>query len=352
MKGRIHLGNAWWELEPESLSGLREVAADPWEVALVNALAAWWDDTDAMELMTSGSTGAPKPVCHPKARMEASAIRTIEALKLHPGTSASLVMPVQFVGGMMMVVRAIVGGWSLYTTAPSALPILPLTALDFLACTPSQAQAMTESRPKAWNQIQCVLLGGGAPSRAWLEQLKAGPELWESFGMTETISHFALRKIHPKRSQAFTCLPGFSVSNAAEEALVVHTPWGEELLTRDAAHVLSPDRFVWCGRLDDVVNSGGIKLHPDRVEAELSDRISQPFRCYGVPDERFGQVLKLRIHSEGPPANAAAIEEELLSWARMNLPKHHAPKSVEWRPLKQTASGKWKRPKHESNDHA
>ena len=347
MKGRILIGNQWLELVPESLNELREVAVEPWELALVEALTAWWDESDSMELMTSGSTGSPKPVRHPKARMEASAVRTIEALELRPGTEASLVMPVQFVGGIMMVVRAIVGGWNLHTTAPTAAPTLPTTALDFLACTPAQAQAMAETRASEWNRVSCVLLGGGAPSLAWLGQLIEGPELWESFGMTETISHFALRKIHPTRSEMFTCLPGFSVSVGAEEALVVHTPWNQDLLTRDAVHVLSPNQFEWRGRLDDVVNSGGIKIYPDRVEETLSTQISQPFRCYGVPDERFGHVLKLRIHAEATPSDAEAMEKEILGWARLNLPKHHAPKSIEWRPLEQTASGKWKRPKHE-----
>jgi O-succinylbenzoic acid--CoA ligase len=97
--------------------------------------------------------------------------------------------------------------------------------------------------------------------------------------------------------------------------------------------------------LDDVINSGGIKIHPVAVERDLASTIDGPFKCYGEPHPKWGQALVLRIHAACEPANASAERERITAWAQTNLPPYRAPKRIEWMPLETTASGKWKRPR-------
>lgn len=343
--GHLHLAGRWWTLEPHSISEMRSMDLEPWERDIVDAVEAWFNASETMELVTSGSTGPPKRICHSKAVMADSALRTAAFFSLGHGARAALGMPVRFVGGMMMVVRAIVNGWRLRAVEPKMLLELGMEGVDFLACTPSQAMLLEQQRAEAWGTINMVLMGGGASDATWVKSLAAGPEVYESFGMTETVSHFAIRKLHPHAEKHFRCLPGFTIETAPTGALAVETPWGVRIETNDAVDRVDAHTFTWLGRLDDVINSGGIKVHPERVEAVLSEFIEGPFRCYGVPDLVLGHAVRLRIHAEGPPVDAAQQRSDILAWATAKLPAHHAPKSIEWAPLEQTDSGKWKRPR-------
>ena len=346
-EGRIFLQGQWWPLQPESIPALQATVASPWEEDVVEALRSWWNDAEVVITSTSGSTGNPRPIQHAKAAMEESAKRTLHHFGLMEGATAGLAMPVKFIGGMMMLVRAVVGKLDLVAVQPQACPdfgALPCSSLDFLPLTPSQAQAFHASDSSSWARIQCLLLGGGPVNRAWLGTLDGGPRIVESFGMTETISHFALREVHPNREEDFHCLPGFEVFSGEQEALVIDGPDGTRWETRDAAQVLSSRSFKWLGRLDGVINSGGIKIHPERVEWILSGFLTEPFKCYGKPDARWGEILILRIDSEAAPPDAEAMRDRILAWADDHLPKHHAPKMVEWAPLERTWTGKWKMP--------
>ncbi len=346
-EGRIFLQGRWWPLQPESIPALESAIAAPWEQDVVDVLRSWWDDSEYLTVMTSGSTGDPRPIDHAKSSMVESARRTLHHFGLHPGATSGLAMPVKFIGGMMMLVRAIVGKLDVVAVQPQACPKFfdsPDCLLDFVPLTPAQAQALHATDPDRWRRIHCLLVGGGTVNRTWLKSLKDGPRIVESFGMTETISHFALRTLHPKAEKDFHCLPGFQVSSAENDALVIQGPHGQRWETRDAAHVSSPHAFTWLGRLDGVVNSGGIKIHPEHVESILSSVIDQPFKCFGKFDEHWGEILVLRIHAETAPPDAEAIRSRIWARAGNDLSKHHSPKIIEWAPLQQTKTGKWKMP--------
>lgn len=350
MTGTLTIGGQSWPLVPASLGALKAAADEPWKAAIAEFLGRWWDATDAVEVNTSGSTGVPRPILHTKAAMRQSAERTIAFFALAEGAHAGLAMPVHFIGGMMMLVRAEVGRWHLTAVPPASTPHYGRSDLDFVALTPPQAQAWQQAHPDEWGGCRTLLLGGGPVPVAWLNGLGKSPAIFEGFGMTETVSHFAVRQLHPEHQMHFQCLPGFAVAANAQGALLVTTPSGQTLTTRDAIEARGPQAFRWKGRLDDVVNSGGIKIHPAAVEAALSAIIEGPFACYGEPHERWGQSLVVRIHAEQAPSDAEAQTTALLDWAKSNLPAHHAPKRVEWRPLEKTWTGKWKRPRHETTD--
>lgn len=344
MSGTLTFAGHTWPLRPDSLESMRSAVQAPWQGAIVAFLERWWGETKAIEVHTSGSTGDPRPLSHTKSAMVESARRTIAHFGLVPGTQAALAMPVQFIGGMMMVVRADVGAWNLTAVQPQATPQMGC-GLDFTALTPSQAQAWQDAHPDEWMSCKQLLVGGGQAPTDWLKGVQGGPAVYEGFGMTETISHFAVRQLHPMHEETFQCLPGFAVSIDDQNALCIAGPDGQTLQTNDAADVQSAQSFRWLGRLDDVINSGGVKIHPAAVECELASTIDGPFRCYGEPHPQWGEVLVLRIHATDEPANASEERERITGWARTNLPPHHAPKRIEWMPLEITASGKWKRPR-------
>lgn len=345
-EGNVHLQGCWWALNPSSLIGLKEAAIEPWELELVKAMEQWWNSESTMSIHTSGSTGAPKPIVLEKAAMEASAKRTIDHFNLSPGSKAGLALPVTSIAGMMMLVRAIIGRWDLVVSKPAIQATFNAHELDFVALTPIQAQTIEQEDPVQWKSFKTVLIGGGVPNERWLNHLSGETRVFESFGMTETISHMALRQLHPFCEPYFRCLPGFEVRSNSLGVLSIRTPDGQEFATRDVVECRDHQSFRWLGRMDDVINSGGLKIHPEAVEKGLYAIIDQPFRCYGVPDADWGQAVALRIHAEEVPHDWKEQKRFIESWSRDNLPKHHSPKVIEWAPLEQSWTGKWKRPRN------
>ncbi|MGA0434825.1 MAG: AMP-binding protein [Flavobacteriales bacterium] len=345
-EGSVYLQGSWWCLNPSSLMDLKEAVIEPWELELVKAMELWWNSEPTMSIRTSGSTGNPKPIQLAKAAMEASAKRTIDYFEVSPGSKAGLALPVTSIAGMMMLVRAIIGRWDLVVSKPAIHATFNADELDFVALTPIQAQTIEQEDPVQWKSFKTVLIGGGSPNNRWLSQLSGETRVFESFGMTETISHLALRQLYPLREPNFRCLPGFAVRTNSQGVLNIRTPDGQEFITRDVVQCQDDHSFIWLGRMDDVINSGGLKIHPEAVEMGLQAIINQPFRCFGVPDADWGQVVAIRIHSEEVPHDWEEQKRFIESWSRDNLPKHHAPKVIEWAPLEQSWTGKWKRPRN------
>ena len=351
MNGRIFIAGCWRPLEPSVCAELRSCEGLAyWEEQVLSALELWWNDEEDFALKTSGSTGIPRVIRHTKQAMRASAQRTNQAFHWGRGTLAALAMPVEFVGGMMMLVRALEGSWDLLVCEPKHVTRLPDSwngdgLIDFMALTPSQTIALSMENPSLWLRLKTLLVGGGAVPDWWLQSLHgtSAPQVVESFGMTETVSHFALRERFPREQEAFHCLPGFEVSTEESGRLLVQSPDGI-LKTNDLAECFSRTQFLWKGRIDDVIVTGGIKVHPAEVERVLQSVIPAEFIVYGAVDAIFGQTVVLRIHAPHPPADALAQEKSILDFAANHLPAHHAPKRVEWLPLEKTWTGKWKRP--------
>jgi O-succinylbenzoic acid--CoA ligase len=299
-----------------------------------------------MEMKTSGSTGSPRLIQHPKEAIEASALRTLHYFQLTPGARLALAMPAEFVGGMMMVIRAVVGALELEVVEPKLTPSFSNSTLDFVALTPAQARAMSASKRHAqqMEQWKALLLGGAPVQSDWLGGLSKKLKVYESFGMTETISHFAVRQVAPILEDVFQCLPGIEVSSESNGALNVQLPNQAIVQTNDAVEIVNSRTFRWLGRLDDVINTGGVKVHPSAISALLSSSIAGPFVVYGRPHEGLGEEVVLRIHAHEEPQDACQRRIELSHVFVTLLPRHHAPRSIEWKPMEKTLSGKWKRP--------
>ena len=334
MVGELRIGDRAWALSAdEDFSGLPKGVRE--------VVEAWFDARrDVMVLRTSGSTGAPKRIEISKEAMRESARRTAEALDLWAGTLAWWVLPPAFIGGCMMLVRAAELGWTLLYDEPTAKLVVPAGGVDFCACTPMQLLASG-----GLSGVKTLLLGG-SPVRGELP-LAGVTSVYMSFGMTETVSHIALKRIQPDPEAHFTCVRGVKVSANAQGCLVVEAPHllMKPLVTRDVVEILSYQTFRWLGRADHAINSGGVKVHPESVELALMGTVGVGFVVTSRPHPTLGEEVVLVADLADPMAGPSKGKEETwLRAARAMLPKHHAPRAVVWHNLDKTETGKWIRP--------
>jgi len=303
-------------------------------------LAEWFDEKETVAGMTSGSTGTPKEMPLEKSRMRYSAGLTCSFLGLKPGDTALLAMPLQYVGSKMMVVRALVTGLDLRYVTPSSRPLREdRPAPDFAAMTPMQVAATLEHPDEAGRlrRIRHLIIGGGAIN-AWLkERLLDFPlAVWSTYGMTETLSHIALRRLNgPEASDWYTPFHGVGLSLSPEGTLVIDTPrlCAGQLVTNDIAEFNRDGRFRILGRKDNVINSGGVKVQIEVAEEMLRPHIAWPFMITSAPDAIKGDQVVLLIEGETSP--------ELLSACKSVLPRYWAPvHALPVKSLPLTGSGK------------
>lgn len=267
-----------------------------------------WNSPDAtIEVHTSGSTGTPKAIRVEKRRMEASACMTLAFLGLHDGDSALLCMPLRYIAGKMMVVRALVGKLRLQLVAPTSHPLRNISdALPtFLAVTPMQALATLrdDAERALLERIPRIIIGGGAISselHAALQHCEG--EVYSTYGMTETLSHIAMRRLNgSEQTEFYTPLPGVSISQNADGCLVIDAPSVSPvtLVTNDLCEVRPDGSFRILGRRDNIICSGGIKLSLEALETKLSD-IGCPYQLTAVPDALLGEALTLLHEGDAP----------------------------------------------------
>ena len=275
----------------------------PWEKELYTFLLMFTDSKTTLPLHTSGTTGTPALITAEKARLVASAQLTLQYLDLHAGDKALLCLPVRYIAGKMMVVRALTGHLDLCLTPPTATPAIE-GAYEFSAMTPHQAANIlrTAGGREKLTRIKKLLLGGGPLSRELEKALSTlGTDIRHTYGMTETFSHIAMRKITgPGRSDWYEPLPGISVSRSGEGTLIVLAPHltDKPLHTRDLAMTDGAGRFRITGRSDNIINTGGVKVSPEAIEEHLEKMISFPFFLGRLPDPVLGERIVLVIRRE------------------------------------------------------
>ena len=312
-------------------------------------LAEWHNDSPTVLVHTSGSTGKPKPMLVEKHRMQASARITCRFLGLHEGDTALLCMPLDYIAGKMMVVRALTCGLQLVSVPPSSHPLATShlspfpSRIDFAAMVPLQvwnSLQVPEERHRLMH-IRHLIIGGGAIDQALASQLADFPhQVWSTYGMTETLSHIALRRLNgPEASDWYTPFDGVALSLTDEGCLVINAPAVHEgpLVTNDIAELSppatadSPRRFRILGRKDNVVCSGGIKIQIEEVERLLRPHLHVPYMITKAPDEKLGEQVVLLTESK--------TVGDVLALCRLHLPKYWVPRrilSVDRLPLTET----------------
>ncbi|MCU4156941.1 AMP-binding protein [Carboxylicivirga sp. A043] len=266
-------------------------------------LSDWLNDNDFIELQTSGSTGTPKIIKVKKVAMVASAKRTIEFLKLQPFDSALLCLSAKYIAGKMMLVRAMVGQLNLVTSTVSSNPMESISRdIDFAAMVPMQVATILEENKNAFKSIRHLIIGGGrvnAQISKALRTLKVNA--WETYGMTETVSHIALRNIKDERT-GFRVLPGISVLSDKRGCLLVEASDINEqpLVTNDIVKFNSSNEFTIKGRYDNIINTGGVKVIAEDIETKLAPSITVPFAISWKKDDLLGQKVVLVCQSKEP----------------------------------------------------
>lgn len=295
-------------------------------MTLEEFLAEWHNDSPFVRVKTSGSTGAPKPMMVEKRRMLNSARITCDFLGLREGDTALLCMSLDYIAGKMMVVRSIERNLKLISVPPSGHPLATDNApspLDFAAMVPMQVYntlQVPEERARLM-QVRHLIIGGGAIDEAMEAELRTFPHaVWSTYGMTETLSHIALRRLNgPAASEWYTPFPSVSISQTPDGCLVIDAPevCPEPLVTNDIVEIAS-SRFRILGRKDNVICSGGIKIQIEEVERQLRPHLHAPYLLSKRQDGKFGEIAVLL--TEG------SVEEARLICERV-LPKYHQPKA-------------------------
>jgi len=312
-------------------------------MSLDEFLEEWNNPSPYVHVQTSGSTGAPKPMLVEKQRMLNSARITCDFLGLREGDTALLCMSLDYIAGKMMVVRSIERGLKLTTVAPSGHPLsTPHSPLDFAAMVPMQVynSLQVPEEKERLMQIRHLIIGGGAIDDALAAALRTFPNhVWSTYGMTETLSHIALRRLNgPEASEWYTPFPSVKVSLNEDSCLVIDAPLvcATRLVTNDIAELSSGSvpsmKFRILGRKDNVICSGGIKIQIEEVERQLRPHLQAPFLITKRPDAKFGEVVVLLTEGTVPEAKEVCLRI---------LPKYHQPRvylHVDQIPL--TATGK------------
>ncbi len=287
-------------------------------MTLKDFLSSWHNGEERLTVHTSGSTGAPKALLVEKRRMAASARITCDFLGLEPGDRALLCLPLDYIAGKMMVVRALTRGLRLLAVTPSGHPLRDIDTeeggiwCDLAAMVPMQVHhslQTAEEKAKLWG-IRHLIIGGGAIDDELEKQLKDHPHaVWSTYGMTETLSHIALRRLNgPEASSWYTPFEGVEISQNEDGCLVIDAPEVAEstLVTHDIVEIAADGRrFKVLGRKDNVICSGGIKIQIEEVERLLRPHLTAPFLVSKRPDKVLGEAVALLTEA----ADLASIEE-------------------------------------------
>ena len=264
-------------------------------------LAEWHNDSPTLLVHTSGSTGKPKPMLVEKRRMEASARITCDFLGLKPGDTALLCMSLDYIAGKMMVVRSLTRGLRLVSIVPCGCPswedditfaaMVPMQVYNLLQTVDGRQRLMT---------VRHLIIGGGAIDDALAKELRSFPNaVWSTYGMTETLSHVALRRLNgPEASEWYRPFDGVTLSLTEDGCLVIDAPAVHDgpLVTNDMAE-LSDMGFRILGRKDNVICSGGIKIQIEEVERMLRPHVSSAFMITKRADKKFGEQVVLLTES-------------------------------------------------------
>lgn len=268
---------------------------DIYERSIGEFFLDWFDHKDYIEMTTSGTTGLPKLVRLEKQAMIQSALATGDFFGLEPGNKALLCLPTQFIAGKMMLVRSLILGLELDVVSPTTTPLAYNTsAYDFVAMVPLQVQ---NSVGKLKNIKKLIIGGAKIDSELEKELLPLKTDIYETYGMTETITHIAAKKVG---EEAFSILPNVKIEKDDRGCLVIFVSSisDEPIVTNDLVELKNENQFVFLGRIDNVINSGGVKLIPEQIEAKLTGRIANRFFVTGIPDTVLGEKLILVIEGE------------------------------------------------------
>ena len=278
--------------------------SNEFETKVLDFIKEWFSDSKTVKIQSSGSTGIPKIFEVEKSKMLNSAEMTCEFLDLKEGNVALICLPVEYISGKMMVVRSILRNLRLKIVEPSTNPLQNINEeIDFCAMTPLQV----ENSLNKLHLIKNLIIGGASVSETLKNKISqtlklsnSPTRIFETYGMSETLSHIALREIFPNQEDWFTVFESVEISLDERDCLKIFAPKlnSEVLQTNDLVEINNQNEFRFLGRLDNVINSGGAKIFPEELEKLVKQQIPNEVIFLGINDEKLGQKLILIIEGE------------------------------------------------------
>ncbi|MCF6212494.1 MAG: AMP-binding protein [Flavobacteriaceae bacterium] len=289
-------------------------------IEIYSFLTDWFSDKNTITVKTSGSTGKPKVIQLQKEHIYNSALATGTFFNLKEKTTALLCLPPNFIAGKMMLIRALILGWHLDVVNPNSHPLDGNNKhYDFCAMIPLQVQnSLTELF-----RIKKLIIGGATISNTLLEKLKPIKiDAYETYGMTETITHIAVKKlnhntlINDRFESSFKTLPNVSILKDSRGCLVIKAPKvsGSDIVTNDLVEIIDSTHFKWLGRYDTIINSGAVKIIPEAAERKLASLFPFRFFIAGLPDIVLGEKVVLVCESKSQEIDKFQIEKRLLKY--------------------------------------
>lgn len=299
----------------------------------------WTAGQENFTISTSGSTGTPKEIEISRSQMEASAKMTVAALGLLAGDNALVCLNTDYIAGKMMLVRGMVCKLNLYITKSSSNPLEYLPndlQIDFMAVVPLQLELIIETGGiglDKLNQMKAVIVGGApvSPELAQKTQELSCP-IYATYGMTETLSHIALKRINGADvSGYFQVLDDVTIAQDDRGCLTINSILtnNETIVTNDMVNIIEGNRFEWLGRADHVINSGGIKIHPEQLENEVRAILAKHHIGYnliiaGIPDSILGEKAVLILET----VETSVDTEDLKKSLKKKLPVYQYPREI------------------------
>lgn len=310
--------------------------ASEFEKSTFTFITEWLSGRENFQQHTSGSTGTPKPITISRSQMAASSRMTEEALELKKGYHALTCLSPQYIAGKMMLVRSFLSGMKIIATEPTSNPFknIPLhQPVDFAALVPYQLREILNSDQAAYlNRMRTIIVGGATVDDNTICDIQAyGCNIYATYGMTETISHIALRLLNgSKATENFKTLKGISIEADDRSCLVIK--WDQlpdKIITNDIIELTGDNTFRWLGRWDNVINSGGIKIIPEKLEASISKiftqlKIENRFFVDGLSDDKLGTRIVLFVEGAINTDTIQRLKDIMTS----TIPKYEIPKEV------------------------
>jgi len=319
---------------------------------------AWESGQESFELQTSGSTGKPKKIILHRKQMLASVKMTAKAFNLKEGDTAFCCLNIEYIAGMMMLVRAFEIGMDLLIVEPKSNPFEDIEkhlyilkanrGQNFFAFVPLQIQTILESTPifsEILNSAKVIIIGGAAVNDAILEKVqKIYRPVYVTYGMSETLTHIAIKRINgSEKEDFFNTLEGVDIKLNDESCLMIKSKTTDNkwITTNDVAEIINGSSFVLHGRIDNVINSGGVKIQLEKVEKASESvlfklktdeqKLNGRYFVFSLPDEKLGERMIFVLEKETNPAFPSredATKIDILQGFKEILPKFEVPKEV------------------------
>ena len=277
-------------------------------------LKDWFSQSPFLTVKTSGSTGLPKEMIVEKERMMRSAELTCSFLGLKEGDKSLLCMSLDYIAGKIMVIRALISGLDLYPVVPSGNPLKNTKIpFDFAAMIPMQVYNSLQvvEEKKQLEEIKNLIIGGGAIDPLLESDLKVLPnKIYSTYGMTETLSHIAMRRLNGNEaSEYYTPFPSVSLSLSKDNTLIIDAPLvtNERLFTNDIVNINIDGSFHITGRIDNIINSGGIKMQAEEIEKLMKPFIKGMFAITSIPDAKYGEIVILVVEEDSDEIDLTKI---------------------------------------------